>query len=70
MDRFASILVLVGRSIGILILVGVFAERITAIIRRRAPRLGFEGVVFVLWGLLVIASFALGLTIMYILMRF
>lgn len=52
-----------------LILGGVFAEPITVLIRRRVPHFSYEGEVFLLWGLLVVAAFALGLMVMYLILR-
>ncbi len=67
MDRVPSLFVFFVCAIAVLVLGGLYSERITALIRRRAPRFWFEGEVFILWGLVVIAAFALGLTVMYLL---
>lgn len=69
MDRVPSLFVFFVCAITVLVLGGLYSERITTLIRRRAPRFWFEGEVFILWGLVVIAAFALGLTVMYLLIH-
>ncbi len=69
MDRVPSLFVFFVCAIAVLVLGGLYSERITALIRHRAPRFWFEGEVFILWGLLVIAAFALGLMVMYLLIH-
>ncbi len=56
-------------AITVLVLGGLYSERITALVRRRAPRFWFEGEILILWGLVVIAAFALGLMVMYLLVH-
>jgi hypothetical protein len=70
MDRFSSLLLMVIVAIGVLICGGLLSERITAVVHRRAPRFRYDGEIFLLWGLLVVAAFALGLMVMYLLIRF
>ncbi len=70
MDRFSSLLVVVIVAIGVLICGGLLSERITTVVRRRAPRFWLEGEILLFWGLVVVAAFALGLMVMYLLIRF
>jgi hypothetical protein len=53
----------------VLVLGGVFAEPIVALIRRRVPNFSYEGGVFLLWGLLIATAFAFGLVVMYVLVK-
>jgi hypothetical protein len=69
MDRFSTLLAIVILAILALVCGGLFSERITMVVRRRAPRFYFEGQVLLFWGLLVIAAFALGLAVMYIFLQ-
>jgi hypothetical protein len=54
--------------IGILILGGVFAEPIAALVHRRFSGVSYEGEQFMVWGALIITAFALGLVIMYLIL--
>lgn len=53
----------------LLLLGGVFAEPIAARIRRRVPNFSYEGETFLLWGLFFVAAFALGLVVMYLVLK-
>jgi hypothetical protein len=55
--------------LGFLIVTGVFAEPIVALVRRRVPNFSYEGETFLLWGLLLLTTFGLGLVVMYLLLR-
>ena len=48
---------------------GVFADRIILLVRRRFPGFSYEGDAVLLVGLLSLASFAVGLVVMYLLLR-
>lgn len=65
MGAFLVILV----AMAILIMGGVYSETITAYIRRRFPSFSYEGETFLLVGLLALAAFAVGLVVMYLLLR-
>lgn len=54
--------------IGILILGGVFAEPMAALLHRRFSGVSYEGEKFMVWGALIITAFALGLVIMYLIL--
>lgn len=56
-------------AIIVLIVGGVFSEPIIAMIRRRFPGFSYEGETFLLAGLLALAAFAVGLVVMYLLLR-
>jgi len=56
-------------AIAVLLLGGVFSETIVAVIRRRFPSFSYEGDIFLLIGLLALAAFAVGLVVMYVLLR-
>jgi len=52
-----------------LVLGGVFSDSIAALVRRRIPSFSYEGATLLMTGLLILAAFATGLTIMYLLLR-
>ncbi len=50
-------------------LLGIYSEQITAVVRRRSPDFWLEGDVLMIWGLVLVAAFALGLVVMYLILR-
>jgi hypothetical protein len=68
-DQIPALFLALIVMIAILLLGGVFSEPITALIHRRLPGFSYEGDRFLLWGLLIIAAFAFGLMVMYLLLR-
>ncbi len=69
MDRIVALLLAILAAALVLILGGVFAERITHAVRRRFPGFSYESDTVVLVGLLTLAAFAAGLVVMYVLLR-
>lgn len=55
--------------IGLLTLSGIYAEDVVAHIRRRVPNASIEGDIFVMWGFVLLAAFATGLVVMYLLLK-
>jgi len=68
-DRMAALLLAILVVVMVLILGGVFAEPITLAVRRRFPGFSYEGDTVLLVGLLALAAFAVGLVVMYLLLR-
>jgi len=68
-DRLVTLFLAILTAIILLILGGVFAEPITHSIRRRIPNFTYEGELLVIWGTLVLAAFALGMVVMYLLAK-
>ncbi len=69
MDRLAIVILTILAVTVLLILGGIFAEPIAAHVRRRVPDFSYEGEGFLLWGLVLLAAFALGLVVMYLLLK-
>lgn len=69
MDRLAIVILTILAMTVLLILGGIFAEPIAAQARRRIPDFSYEGEGFLLWGLVLLAAFALGLVVMYLLLK-
>mgnify|MGYP001583365562 CR=1 FL=1 len=67
MDRLITLFFAFLTAIILLILGGVFAEPIARSIRRRIPNFSYEGEGFMIWGALVLAAFAFGMVMMYLL---
>ena len=65
----AALFALVFFAIVVLIMAGLWSDRIMAVIRHRAPDFWFEGEGLILWGLLVLAAFAMGMVVMYLVLR-
>ncbi len=66
-DRILIVFLAIFFAILLVIAGGVFAEPIARRIRRRVPNFTYEGELFVMWGALVFAAFALGMVVMYLL---
>lgn len=56
-------------ALAVVILGAVFAEPINANLRRRVKGLEFQGETLLFWGTLGLGAFALGLLVMYLLLR-
>jgi hypothetical protein len=69
MDRTSFLLTIVILGIGGLILGGLLADSITALVRRYVPRFSFDGEIYLFWGILVLTAFTLGLMAMYLALR-
>ncbi len=69
MNPMAALFALVFLAIVVLILAGVMSDRIMAVVRHRAPNFWFEGEGLILWGLVVLAAFAMGMVVMYLILR-
>ncbi len=52
--------------LGIIIVSGLYMERIDAFLWRRSPGGTMTGSSLLLWGLLLLAAFAIGLVVMYV----
>ncbi len=48
---------------------GIYSEQIIAVVRRRSPDFWLEGDVLMIWGFVLVAAFALGLVVMYLILR-
>ena len=68
-DQMATVLLVVLAAIAVLTVGGVFSEQIVVVVRRRFPGFSYEGDTFLLVGLLALAAFAVGLVVMYMLLR-
>jgi hypothetical protein len=68
-NQIPGVLLAVIAMIGILILGGVLAEPITAVVHRYFPSVSYEGERWLLWGGFAVAAFGLGLLVMYLLLR-
>ncbi len=53
-------------AVAFLLVGGLYAESITALIRRRVPRFTYRGEMFLIWGLVVLGASALVLVIVYL----
>ncbi len=69
MDRINALLGAIVLGIIVLSLGGLLAEQITALVRRYVPRFWYDGQTFLLWGLVVWTAFALGLMVMYLVLK-
>jgi hypothetical protein len=69
MERISLLLGVIVVGIVVLILGGLLSDRVTLVVRRFAPRFWFDGELYLLWGLLVWTAFAMGLVVMYVLLR-
>ncbi len=69
MEPIAIVLLAMLLVIALFSLGGIYSERITAVIRRRSPDFAFEGDLLMMWGLVLVAAFALGLVVMYLILR-
>ncbi len=69
MDRVAIVFFAMLSIIGLLAVGGIYADQVDAIVRRRLPNFSYEGELFLMWGLVLVATFALGLVVMYLLLR-
>ncbi len=54
-------------AIAFLLVGSLYAESITALIRRRVPHFTYRGEIFLIWGLVVLGASALVLVIVYLL---
>lgn len=68
MDRITIVLLSMLALVALLTFSGVYSEAFVARIRRRAPSFSLEGDVFLMWGLVLVAAFGLGLVVMYLLL--
>ena len=68
-DRMTALLLAILVVVAALVVGGVFADRIILVVRRRFPCFSYEGDTVLLVGLLSLASFAVGLVVMYLLLR-
>ncbi len=69
MDRVAIVFFAMLSIIVLLALGGIYADQVVAVVRRRVPNFSYEGELFLMWGLVLVATFALGLVVMYLLLR-
>ncbi len=69
MDRVVILFFAMLSMIAMVTLGGVYAQQIVAIFRRRVPGFTYEGELFLMWGLVLVAAFALGLVVMYLLLK-
>ncbi len=53
-------------AIAFLLVGSLYAESITALIRRRVPRFTYRGEMFLIWGLIVLGASALVLVMVYL----
>jgi hypothetical protein len=63
------VLLILSIIIGILILAATFVKPITAFIQRRYSNFAYDGEALLLWGGVVLAAFAFGLVVMYLMLR-
>jgi hypothetical protein len=68
-SEIPGVLLAVVAMIGILILGGVLAEPIAAVVHRYFPNISYEGERWLLWGGFAVAAFVLGLLVMYLLLH-
>ncbi len=69
MDRVGIVFFAMLSIIVLLALGGIYADQVVAIVRRRVPSFSYEGELFLMWGLVLVATFALGLVVMYLLLK-
>lgn len=69
MDRMVVMFFSLLSLIAMVTLGGLYAEQIVVLVRRRMPSFSYQGELFLLWGLAILAAFALGLVVMYLLLR-
>ncbi len=69
MDRMVVLFFSMLSLMAMVALGGVYAEYIVGILHRRVPNFSYEGELFFLWGLAILAAFGLGLMVMYLLLR-
>ncbi len=69
MDRVAIVFIAMLSIIVLLALGGIYSDQVVAVVRRRVPNFSYEGELFLMWGLGLVATFALGLVVMYMLLR-
>ncbi len=69
MDQIPALLITLVVIISILALGGALSDSLVALIRRRVPGFSFESDTFILWALLILAAFATGAVVMYLLLR-
>jgi hypothetical protein len=65
MDRVWVLFAVVGLAIPVLILGGLYSDALNSFLARRIPQLEFEGDRLLLWGMLVLVAFVLGMIVMY-----
>ncbi len=56
-------------TVGVLILGSVFSDATAALVCRRLPGFSYDATISLLIGLLVVTAFALGLVVMYLLLK-
>ncbi len=69
MERVAIVFFAMLAIIVLLALGGVYSDQVVTVVRRRIPNFSYEGELFLMWGLVLVATFALGLVVMYLLLR-
>ena len=69
LDRMPVVLLILSLIIGLLIGGCIFAEPITAFVQRRYPHFFYDGETLLLWGGMVLAAFAFGLVVMYLVLQ-
>lgn len=61
---FAMLVMIVLLALG-----SIYSDQVISVVRRRVPSFSYEGDMFLIWGLMLAATFALGLVVMYLLLR-
>jgi len=69
MTQMPAILFVLVVMMGLLIISGVFAEPMMVLVHRRFPNLPAESEGCLVWGTLIMAAFAFGLLVMYLLLH-
>lgn len=69
MEPIAILLLAMLLVIALFTLGGIYSEQISTVLRRRSPDFWFEGDLLMIWGLVLVAAFALGLVVMYLILR-
>ena len=69
MDRFSFVILAILFSVVLLVVGGVFAEPISAPLRRHFPNFKYDGQTFLLVGLLAASAFAFGMVVMYLILK-
>lgn len=66
MERIGVLFVFLSVALAVLILGGVYGDALVRRVGRRGPEDAVGGDVLILWGLLVLAAFVLGLFVMFL----
>ena len=70
MERAYILFLIILALVVVLVVGGVFAGPLYLLVRRRIPHFRYDSAEIVLWGLLILFAFVMGLVVMYSLLKF